>query len=295
MTRDRINEKARAAAREQLREQVALFRYGVICELLPLAPRSKQLSKLLGKQSRKTHRMPGSRRTRVAKQTIKDWMRLYRTGGFDALKPKRRGDRGRPGRMPVEAVEAMLAIRRDNPALSIRDVIVRACEQGVPRHVPLPKSTARRLLQREAPGDAATPPDRRRFACEKAGQLWMSDVMHGPKALADARRRRKTCLIAFPDDAMSRGSVFGLRVFGKHPRLFEGHAAGSAAARHSQAPVRRQRRQLPLQAAGRGVRPARHRIDPRASVPACGKGQDRKMFPHLAQPLRRPPARPRGA
>ena len=33
-----------------------------------------------------------------------------------------------------------------------------------------------------------------------AGELWMSDVMHGPK-VSDRRKRRKTYLIAFIDDA----------------------------------------------------------------------------------------------
>jgi hypothetical protein len=46
--------------------------------------------------------------------------------------------------------------------------------------------------------------DRRRFAFQKAGELWMSDVMHGPAIPFDNGRkgvRRKTYLIAFLDDA----------------------------------------------------------------------------------------------
>jgi hypothetical protein len=43
--------------------------------------------------------------------------------------------------------------------------------------------------------------DRRRFAFERAGQLWMSDVLHGPGVSIGDRTRRKTYLIAFIDDA----------------------------------------------------------------------------------------------
>jgi len=50
-------------------------------------------------------------------------------------------------------------------------------------------------------GEAATGEDRRRFAFARAGQLWMSDVMHGPSVPGDDRRKRKTYLIAFLDDA----------------------------------------------------------------------------------------------
>jgi transposase InsO family protein len=51
--------------------------------------------------------------------------------------------------------------------------------------------------------DAQTPTttDRRRFAFEKAGELWMSDVMHAPAVTTAARRKHKTYLIAFLDDA----------------------------------------------------------------------------------------------
>ena len=65
-------------------------------------------------------------------------------------------------------------------------------------------STVLRLLRREGLSGraAAQEPvtDRRRFNYVRAGQLWMSDVMHGPK-VPDGRRRRKTFLIAFIDDA----------------------------------------------------------------------------------------------
>jgi len=42
--------------------------------------------------------------------------------------------------------------------------------------------------------------DRRRFEHESAGDLWMSDVMYGPK-LREGNRMRQTYLIAFIDDA----------------------------------------------------------------------------------------------
>ena len=45
-----------------------------------------------------------------------------------------------------------------------------------------------------------TPQDLRRFAHLHAGDLWQSDVMHGP-ACRDGRRRRKTYMIVMIDDA----------------------------------------------------------------------------------------------
>ena len=50
------------------------------------------------------------------------------------------------------------------------------------------------------PTTATDGADRRRFSYRWAGQLWMSDVMHGP-SVADGKRRRKSYLISFLDDA----------------------------------------------------------------------------------------------
>jgi hypothetical protein len=55
------------------------------------------------------------------------------------------------------------------------------------------------LMQK--PGAAGLEQDRRRFAFERAGQLWMSDIMHGPTVFVGDRTKRKTYLIAFIDDA----------------------------------------------------------------------------------------------
>ena len=72
----------------------------------------------------------------------------------------------------------------------------------------LAPSTVNRLLKREGLLDPdkqqAPAKDRRRFAFREAGELWMSDVMHGPQAgcaSADRRQHAKTYLIAFLDDA----------------------------------------------------------------------------------------------
>ena len=190
---------------EQLRQAVALFRYGLIADLAQLAPGTRGIGTKLREKAAKTHAIPGTRRTRVAVETMRGWLKLYRRGGFDALYPKRRADIGRPRRMAAEVAEALVAIKTEHPGYSARAVIERALKDGQVPEAAMPSlSTVQRLLKREGLIGrlAADPPgtDRRRFGYRRAGELWMSDVMHGPKA-PDGRRRRKTYLIAFIDDA----------------------------------------------------------------------------------------------
>ena len=187
---------------EELRKAVALFRYGLIADVLRLPLGSRETRRALNEKAQRTYVIPGTRRTRVAVETMRDWLSLYRNGGFEALYPKTRSDRGLPRRLPPEAAEVLVSLKSEQPALSVKALIKAARERGVDH--PLAPSTVHRLLSREGlldarPGEPAAA-DRRRFAYRDAGELWMSDVMHGPK-VADGRRRRKTFLIAFIDDA----------------------------------------------------------------------------------------------
>ena len=188
------------------RHEIALFRYGLIADLVQLPPGTKGLHALIEKKAAGEYTLPGSTRTRVAAETIRDWLKRYRRGGFDALLPKPRADRGQARSLPPEVVEVLLATKEANPKLSVQLVIreARKCPE-VPEDLPLPPSTVHRLLARHALMDKAQEhhgdADRRRFAFQQAGQLWMSDVMHGPSVLVGNRTQRKTYLIAFIDDA----------------------------------------------------------------------------------------------
>lgn len=188
------------------RQQVALFRYGLIADLVRLEPGSKGLYARIEEKAAGEYIIPGTTRTRVAAETIRDWLKRYRRGGFDALLPKPRADRGQSRSLPAAVVDALLGTKEGNPALSVQLVIREARQHpDVPADLPLPASTVHRLLARhglmDKSGNESGDADRRRFAFHQPGELWMSDVMHGPSVFVSGRTRRKTFLIAFIDDA----------------------------------------------------------------------------------------------
>ncbi len=185
---------------DDLRQAIALFRYGVIADLVHLPLGTKGIGDKLRDKAGQPYTIPGTDRTRVAADTIRGWIKLYRDGGFDALYPKPRTDRGQPRRLPPEVAERLVALKTENPACSVRIIIGKARAEGIDQ--PLAPSTVHRLFSREGLFDRAPPDgaDRRRFAFRDAGELWMSDVMHGPK-VRHGRSRRKSYLIAFIDDA----------------------------------------------------------------------------------------------
>ncbi len=206
---------------DDTRQAVALFRYGVIADLVNLPPGTPAIGARLRAKAEKDYVIPGTVRTRVAAETMRHWLTLHRQGGFDALYPKNRGDRGRARRMPPDVTELLISIKEDNPALSVRAVIDAAGERDLPADVHLAPSTVHRLLAREGlldRGNREPAADRRRFSYRHAAEMWMSDVMHGP-SVADGRKRRKTYLIAFIDDA-TRVVPFAAFAFAENTAAF---------------------------------------------------------------------------
>lgn len=190
---------------DQTREQIGLFRYGLIADLLHADGEKKGLHTLLREKAERVYDIPGSRRTRVASETIRDWLKAYRRGGFAALRPQVRCDIGSTRAIPQEIADLLCQIKEESSALSIGAVIEKAKATGsLGDDIQLAPATVHRLLSRHGLMDRKTGEptnkDRRRFAFEKAGEMWMSDVMHGPSVMVDGRKR-KAYLIAFLDDA----------------------------------------------------------------------------------------------
>jgi transposase InsO family protein len=186
------------------RQRVALFRYGVIADVLHLNPREGLYAKLKEKAER-DYEIPDSRRRRIAVETLRGWLRDYRRGGFDALVPKQRRDNGLTRAIPQSVADVLVQMKDDNRALSVPQLIAEARDKGrVPEGIVLAPATVHRLLARyglNKPECTATNKDRRHFAFEKACELWMSDVMHGPAVAAENKRKRKSYLIGLLDDA----------------------------------------------------------------------------------------------
>ena len=80
--------------RAERAEQIALFRYGLISDLVHPAAGDEQRRRYerLRDKAARSYCIPGSRRTHVAVETLRDWLTAYKAGGFDALRPVSRRD-----------------------------------------------------------------------------------------------------------------------------------------------------------------------------------------------------------
>ena len=122
---------------DHLRREIALFRYRTIADLLLLPSGSAGIGAMMQARPSRSTPSPGTQRTRVAAETIRDWLHHYRQGGFDALYPKPRADRGQSRRLSPDVAELLVAIKAEHSIWSVRQVIQSAHDSGLlPRRPP---------------------------------------------------------------------------------------------------------------------------------------------------------------
>jgi putative transposase len=191
---------------EERRTQIALFRYGLIGALLNRPLERGEITAHLKAIAAQPHQIPFSTRTQVDPETVWRYLARYRTGGFEALKPRPRADVGQSRRIPPAIVAQAIALREEVPTRSSATIIqILRRDPAFPADLTIAPRTLRDLFSRRGKTRAQLQGDGkafRRFERERANDLWQGDMLVGPY-LPDAERPgkfRRTALFCFIDD-----------------------------------------------------------------------------------------------
>jgi putative transposase len=188
--------------RRQRAQQVALFRYQLICPALDPGLSTKARGRIVRAIAARSHAGPFGGQHRYSRDSLDRWIRRYRAGGFDALLPSPR----QPGsRIDTGVLELAVALKRENPGRTAAQVarILRASTGYSPSESTLLRLFHRRELAGPAVGGGVV---FGRFEAAEPNERWVGDALHGPKVAG-----RKTYLFAFLDDhsRLVTGSRFG--------------------------------------------------------------------------------------
>ena len=105
------------------RKAVALFRYGVIADLVHAEPGQRGLYAKMRAKSAQEWDIPGTLRRKVQVETMRGWLADYRRAGFDALMPKVRSDAGAARAIPQPIADLLCETKEQHPDYSVAMVI----------------------------------------------------------------------------------------------------------------------------------------------------------------------------
>lgn len=164
---------------KDLQEAIALHRWGVIAEATNARLTPAERGVVVRTIAARAHVHPDGCERRYSRATIDRWVRAWRTGGLDALKPTVRADTGTVRAHPELFTEAA-ALRLELPsrsAVQIASILfhrhgIRVAERTV-------RAQLRRAgLHREAL--EAEPKAFGRYEAEHPNDRWITDVLVGP-------------------------------------------------------------------------------------------------------------------
>lgn len=145
---------------------------------------------------------------RFSAGSIERYYYFYRKGGFQALLPAARCDKGRSQVLSAETQDKLLEARLQHPALDVTTLVRHLADSGVVEPGAFSLSSVYRLfaargLDRRSLKAGSFQPDsgpQKAFEAAMPNMLWMADMMYGPTIVTDAGKAIHTRLFALLDD-----------------------------------------------------------------------------------------------
>jgi putative transposase len=184
-------------------EKLALFRYGLIAPLvLETLPRG-ELTRRAEEIASRLYDIPDSRRRTVSVDTLLDWAARYRNGGYEALAPRPRQDRGQSRTITPQLASLIERLKRENPhrtGMTLLRELALSSGRGAPQ---LSASTLYRFLKQRGLSEKQllAPQAHKKFEAELSNQIWQADMLFGPWVQRPGGGRMQVFLHATLDDA----------------------------------------------------------------------------------------------
>lgn len=172
--------------------EVALFRYALIREAADPVLSTRRRGRLVREIAAGSHTHPDGTQVTVGRSTLDDWIRAWRAGGFEALKPK---PRALSPKVPADVLHLAEALKREDPGRTAAHIceLLAASVGWAPNERTIQRHFRRIGLSRQSLTAGARAFGR--FEASRPNELWVGDALHGPIVV-----RNKAILFAFLDD-----------------------------------------------------------------------------------------------
>ena len=194
-------------------QEVALMRYSAIAPLISGTQDDyESLRAYYRDVSARGIHAPDGQLRHYSPGTIQKWHLAYQKGGFDALIPSGRSDRGISRKIDTELEEEIRFLKHTYPRLSAAEIFRQLQEKGSIRSGQVSESTVLRFINQMMLTEQMTNnKDMRRYERPHINEVWCGDSSVGPYLKTSDGKKHRVYVIAFIDDA-SR-FITGIDVF----------------------------------------------------------------------------------
>lgn len=151
--------------------------------------------------AQKPLKLPDGRQVRYSPTTFSCWESDYRKGGFDALLPKERADKGYSRKLDADVIAKIYELRERFPRLTATGIRDRLIADGLIRATDVSVTTVQRFIKKNNLKGASAPglKDRRAFEEEFSTGMYQADTLYGPILQEDGVLRRTYCIMILDD------------------------------------------------------------------------------------------------
>jgi transposase InsO family protein len=164
---------------DDARKNLALFRYQLIAALLRLTERG-ELQPALKALAKQVHKHPDGSVRRYSIRTLERYLACYRKDGLEGLMPEVRSDYDRPRALPQAVIDRAIALRREQPARTVEQLIKMLETENLALPDTLKRSTLAAHLQKAGVPRNAPPAKLKRnfqrYGANEVNEIWQCDV-----------------------------------------------------------------------------------------------------------------------
>ena len=178
----------------------AQWRFGLIAPVIQDTFTEKSASAYYQRVTENSLIKPGGIVAKLKPGTLEKWTSAYRRGGFDALLPKHRIDRGSTRALSSEAKAEIVRLIEKFPRLKGQQIW-----ECLREHALIDQSVSVRSVQRYIRANDLRNPaiteTKVRMAFEEAefGMMWQADTCYFPKITEDGKTRKTYCICIIDD------------------------------------------------------------------------------------------------
>lgn len=196
---------------EIVRNQIALFRYGIIAPLVTGGETTpEERGRFFREASGKYYENVDGRMVKVSSDTIRRYYRNYCDNGFDGLKPRARSDVGMRRKLDEDTISQINYLHQEYPRLPGTLIYQKLLDNGTITKEKVSLSTVGRYIRKIKEDETLPGKEMLRYELCHINEVWYGDSSVGPY-LRNGSKKTKTWIIALIDDASRM--IVGIDIF----------------------------------------------------------------------------------